>query len=381
MQRKLAVLLTIVLVTSAFAPLAAAGEPTETDASERLGSTSAAQAECEYPAEFTDATGETLSLEQAPDSVVALQPSDAQTMFEIGAEDRLTGMPENPATADLEMGDREAMTDGYDVLVEQVVALDPDLVLAANTTEDGDVDQLQEAGLDVYVFGEGNSIDDVRENVLTTGELVGECDGANQTVEWMDERIELLENATADDTEDRPLAFYDMRGGSTTGTNSFQHEVLTTAGVENLAERVGLERSWGEIDSEQIVEEDPEWIIHPTGEEGEFPFSAGVENTTAYAESNVMAVDNNAMSQPAPRVVFAIEEIVQNIYPDSYAEIEADLANIDDEQRVYDPSEPGDSTEDDGGEPNDDGESIPGFGVPVAVAALLAVSAFALRRR
>lgn len=381
MQRKLAVLLTIILVTSAFAPLAAAGEPTETDASERLGSTGVTQAACEYPTETTDATGETISLEQAPGSVVALQPSDAQTMFEIGAEDRLTGMPENPATADLEMGDREAVTDGYDVLVEQVVALDPDVVLAANTTEDGDVDQLREAGLDVYVFGEGNSIDDVRQNVRTTGELVGECDGANQTVEWMDERIELLENATADDAEDRPLAFYDMREGSTTGTNSFQHQVLTTAGIENLAERVGLEASWGKIDSEQIVAEDPEWIIHPTGEEDEFPFSAGVENTTAYAEDNVMAVDNNAMSQPAPRVVFAIEEIVQNIYPDAYAELEADLADIDDEQRVYDPTETNNSSADDGDDSSDGGESIPGFGVPVAVAAILAASAFVLRRR
>lgn len=380
MQRKLAVLLTITLVTSAFTPLAAAGVSAEADPSERLGATSAADAQCEFPAEFTDATGETLSLEQAPESVVALQPSDAQTMFEIGAEDRLTGMPDNPATADLEMGDREAVTDGYDVLVEEVVALDPDVVLAANTTEDGDVEQLREAGLDVYVFGEGNSIEDVQENVLTTGELVGECDGATQTVEWMDERIDLLENATADDTEDRPLAFYDMRAGSTAGTNSFQHEVLTTAGVENIAERVGLERSWGEIDSEQIVEEDPEWIIHPTSEEDEFPFSAGVENTTAYAEGNVMAVDNNAMSQPAPRVVFAIEEIVQNVYPDAYAELEADLTTLDEEQRVYD-ADGASNSNDDGDDSTAGGEPIPGFGVPVAVAAVLAASAFALRRR
>ncbi|KDE59033.1 hypothetical protein EL22_00680 [Halostagnicola sp. A56] len=380
MQRKLAVLLTITLVTSGFAPLAAADVSAEADPNERLGATSATDAQCEFPAEFTDATGETISLEQAPESVVALQPSDAQTMFEIGAEDRLTGMPDTPATADLEMGDRTAVMNAeYEVRYEQLVALDPDLVLVANATLDEDIAKLRETGLDIYVFGEGNSIEDVQENVLTTGELVGECDGAVQTVEWMDERIDLLENATADDAEDRPLAFYDMRKGYTTGTNSFQHEVLTTAGVENIAERVGLEISWGEIDPERIVAEDPDWIIHPTGSEDEYPFTSGVENTTAYAEGNVMAVDDNAMSQPAPRVVFAIEEIVQNVYPDAYAEIEADLTEVDEEQRVYDPGEASNSSDD--GDDSTAGEPIPGFGVPIAVAAILAASAFALRRR
>ncbi len=381
MKKQLAVFLTILLVASAFAPMASASPVAQDDADDQIGAagsvdsaaTTAADAQCEYPAEYTDATGEEITLEEAPDSVVALQPSDAQTMFEIGAEDRLDGMPDTPATEELDMGEREAVMDeDYTVLDEQIVALDPDIVLAANATFDDDVEQLREAGLDVYVFDEGNSLDNVRENTLTTGELVGECDGAENSVEWMDERIDLLENATAEDADDRPLAFYDMRAGETAGTNSFQHEVLTTAGVENLAERVGLE-TWGAVDSEQIVDEDPEWVIHPDDGMDEYEFSAGVDETTAYEEDNILPVDDNAMSQPAPQVVFAIEEIVEGVYPDAYAEIEADLEALDEEHRDDESGDADDGTADD--------ETIPGFGVPAAAAALLAASLFLLRQR
>ncbi|WP_440765080.1 PGF-CTERM-anchored ABC transporter substrate-binding protein [Natronorubrum sp. DTA7] len=360
MRHKFVVLITALLTLSLIAP-AAAGAPAST-------STQSDELECEYPLEVTDATGETITLEEPPESVVALQPSDAQTVFEIGAENRLVGMPDNPATADLEMGDREAVTDGYEIIHERVIDLDPDIVLAANATFDDDIETLREAGLDVYQFDQAESIDDVRDNVFRTGELTGECEGAEETVDWMDERLEVVDAALED--ADRPLAYYAMGDdGITAGTETFIHEVLTTAGVENIAERAGIS-TYEPLSEETLVDENPEWIIHSDDAELEDLTPDAAESTTAYQEGNVVEVDANQINQPAPQVVYAVVDIVEAVHPDAYEAASEGLDDTDD----------GDTSEDEGEDDADD-DTIPGFGIPVAAAAVLAVAGFLLRRR
>ncbi|WP_226041617.1 PGF-CTERM-anchored ABC transporter substrate-binding protein [Natrinema sp. DC36] len=356
MRRYISVLLAVLIAVSAFAP-AVAGQSDDGGES---------TVECEFPLEMTDATGETITLEEAPESVVALGASDAQTMFEIGAEDRLVGMPDNPATSGLDIGDRTAVTDNYQLVHERVIDLDPDLVLAANaTTTREDVDQLREAGLTVYYFDDAESLDDVRENVRTTGKLTGECTGAEETVDWMNEQLEIVER-TLEET-DRPLAYYEMGNGYTAGSGTFIDEVLTTAGVENLAAEVGIQ-SYDQINPETVVDENPDWIIYPDDRD-EPPIHESIQATTAYQNDNVLAVNANHMSQPAPNLVYAVIDIVETVHPEAYAEASAEL----------------DATSEDANESDDEEQStespIPGFGVSAALVALLAATAFVARRR
>lgn len=364
MRQTLAVLVAVLLALSLAAPAVAGSAGTAAADADELA--------CEYPIELTDATGERITLEEEPESVVALQASDAQTVFEIGAEDRLVGMPDSPATADLEMGDREAVTDGYELVTERVIELDPDVVLAANVTTDETVETLRDAGLTVYHFHGAESIDDVRDNVVRTGELTGECDGATETVDWMDDQLEIVETTLED--ADRPLAYYAMGDdGTTAGTGTFVHEVLTTAGVENVAERAGI--VWyNELSEETIVDEDPDWIIHSDDAEPEELMPDVAQTTTAYENGNVIAVDANQLNQPAPQVVYAVLEIVEAVHPDAY---EAAVEEVDVED-----SEDADDTDD--GTDTDDGDDedpVPGFGVPIAVAAALAAAGLLARRR
>ncbi|SEW32351.1 PGF-CTERM-anchored ABC transporter substrate-binding protein [Natrinema salifodinae] len=355
------VLMTTVLVVAGFAPATVAGGAA-TDATQQ-------DADCDYPLTLTDTTGEEVTLDEPPERVVALQPSDTQTVFEIGAEDRLVGMPINQYTDSHDPGDRTDIDISGDthVDVETVIALEPDIVLADNVTEDGDVEQLRDAGLTVYHFDTATSIDDIRENVRLTGQLTGECAGAEERIDWMDDRLEIIESALED--EERPLAYWSLGFGYTAGAETFQNEVLTTAGVQNLAAEAGLE-GWPDISDEVIVEQDPEWIIYGVDDEGDDPgLSEGAMATTAYENDQLVAVDANQINQPAPHVVYAIETIVEEVHPEAYAEIEAELEDDADT----------DGADDDQSDASD--EAIPGFGVPVAVAALLATLGALTRRQ
>lgn len=359
MRTVLPILIAMLVVATAFAP-AAAGGTVVSGATTADVSTAHQQddLECEYPLELTDATGETVTIDEAPEEVVALQPSDAQTTYEIGAEDKVVGMPIGMYTDYLEVEDHATDVtedDGVTVDTEQVIDLEPDVVIAANTAlyQEGLIDQLrEEAGLTVYVADEATSIEDVYDHVAVTGQLAGECEGATETVEEMEDRLAEIEP----DTDETPTAYYAMGDdGATAGPGTFNHDVLEAAGLENVAEEAGVE-GWGEIDPETVVEADPDLIVYPDYED-EPPVPDAVESTSAYQNDNVVAVNDNFMSQPGPMIVEVVEELAQ-----AAEEYEAEA--------------------DDGADDSDDeSETIPGFGVPAAVAAMLAAAGFLARRR
>ncbi|MDQ2052285.1 PGF-CTERM-anchored ABC transporter substrate-binding protein [Natronolimnohabitans sp. A-GB9] len=360
MRQKLVVLVAALMAFSLIAPAAAADTGTASQTTDT---------DCEYPIELTDAHGETITLEEPPESVVTVGPSDTQTVFEIGAEDTLVGMPDNPAVDQYELGDRTAVTDDYEILHEQIVELDPDVVLAANATFDDDIETLRDAGLDVYHFDEANSIDDVYDIVEETGQLTGECEGADETVDWMDDRLDIIADAV--EGEDRPLAYYAMGAdGTTPGTETFLHDGVETAGLENLGERAGIQW-YAELSEEDIVDENPEWIIHGDDADPEDVMPDVAESTTAYQEGNVLEIDASAFNQPAPQVVYAIVDIVEEVHPDAYEEAAEGLEDRDDVDT--------DDTDD-----TDDGDAddtIPGFGVPAVITAALVAAGFLARRR
>ncbi|SDR41571.1 PGF-CTERM-anchored ABC transporter substrate-binding protein [Natronobacterium texcoconense] len=367
-------LMAVLLVVSVLAPATIAGSV--------AADTAQPDVDCEHPMELTDATGEEVSLEEPPERVVALQPSDTQTVFEIGAEDQLVGMPINDYTDHHDAGDRTDIDIPEDerIDVETVIDLEPDVVLAANVTVDGDVQQLRDAGLTVYHFETAESLDDVRDNVYTTGQLIGECEGAEERVDWMDERLEVVEEAV--DGEDRPLAYWSLGFGWTAGAETFQDEVLQTAGVENLGAEAGIVE-WQEISDEVIIEEDPEWIIYGVDEEGEDPgLSEGVMATTAYENDQLVAVDSNQINQAAPHVVYAIEDIVQAVHPEAYEEAVDELEGTDSEEDETDESETDADDEEAAAVADGDADdSIPGFAVSTALVAVLLTSLVLVRSR
>ncbi|MFP8956220.1 PGF-CTERM-anchored ABC transporter substrate-binding protein [Natrialbaceae archaeon A-CW3] len=398
MRRLLIVLIAVLTITAGFGPAVAAGATSAATAAQ-------SDAACEYPIELEDATGEQFTFDEQPDSIVALYPSDAQLVFRVGADDRLDGMPIGEYTDSLDVDGQTDITADDDVtpVVEEIIALEPDIVIASDVVmyDEELLEQLRDAGLDVYVYDTAESIDEIHDDLETAGQLTGACAGAEIASEWLDERLSIV--ATALEDEPRPLALYMLDDqGFTTGSTTFQHEVLTTAGVENLAAEAGIE-GWEPISDETVIEHDPDWILYGDDVFDEPPVSEAVHETTAMEEGQHFGIDANAASQPAPDVVLAVEEIFAGVHGDAYADVEADLEAVDEEyesslaaleesdsdddstggadtdESSDDVDESQDQDTDDSGDDTED--SIPGFGVPVAIVALAGLLGFRLRQR
>jgi iron complex transport system substrate-binding protein len=274
---------------------------------------------CSFPVTVTDATGQRVTVEDRPGRIVALQPSVAQTLWEIGARDRVVGMPVNEYTAYLNGSEQRTdvvQADDFTTDVETVVSLEPDVVLAPNVVSNETVGQLRELGLTVYRFGYGRSLADIYRKTNRTGQLVGECETATAVVASMRTRVDRIRRAVAG--RERPRVLHSS-GQYTAGNGTFVHDAIRIAGGRNIAAEAGIE-GYRTISDEVVLKRDPEWIVH-TGEAGDLADRAAYANTTAIRSNQTVVLDSNLLSQPAPRVVVPVTRLAKRLHPEATMDI------------------------------------------------------------
>ena len=334
---------------------------------------------CSFPYERTDATGTTVTVGEEPTSVVTLNPSAAQTMWEIGAQEKVVGVTKYAANLDGAAAKTNISGSGQTISNEEVVGLNPDLVIAPNTISNETVQTLRGANLTVYRFREAESIDDIKRKTRIVGHLVGECDGAGDTVDWMDSRLSTVDEAVGDaERPDVVYAFY----GFTSGENTFIDTVLERAGGNNVAADAGI-TGYKQINDEILVQESPDWIVL-NSDWDEVPNSAAYNSTTSVQENQTVVVNKNHLNRPAPRVVYAVTTLAQAFHPDAYAAanatatptatVTANTPNTATATVMAESTKTVTATE-------TPGESGPGFGVVAALVALAATLAAARTRR
>lgn len=346
---------------------------------------------CTFPYTVEDATPERVggpqevTVEEEPQEVVILYPNVAQHMWEIGAEEKVIGMPVNNNTAYLpgsesrthilQEGDRGVSVPN----TERIVELQPDLVLSPNITPGSAVQELRKAGLTVYHYPVASNFTDVMELVERTGRLVGACDAAKERTDEMAETIALIENATAGVEE--PSVFYDLsrqdRGPRTINAKAFEHNLLDLAGARNIA--ADVEGQYGSgyplINQETVLEANPDIVISPG------PLSDFAQNRLVdQAGAEAIQINANFISQHAPRTVDVLEAVAEELHPEAMEQARAEQESSDqssdgqdgEEDEVIEDQQNAEESADDGG---------PGFAVGAAVAALLALALVAVRRR
>lgn len=400
-QRIGSIALAALLVVSmlAAAPAAAIGPASVSDSSHTAPQVDAA---CEFPIEVTDATGETVTIEERPERVTTTNPSAAQIMWEIGGREQVVGTSQFAHYLEGLPNDDVANVSSTDigVSVERVVATEPDLVLAPNSTDEETIAALRDTGITVYHFPRDTDFEDVATATEVTGQLTGNCEGAAEAIAWMDANVESVNNATAD--VDRPGLMYPLGGGFVVGGETFIHEIIVTSGAENL----GAEEFDGyqQMNDERVLELDPD-VLLITENTGYIVNEEPYASTTAGQEEATVSVDVNYLNQPAPRsVVYATQNITMQLHPDAYDEGDfvsreeaRDRLSTDDEDETaddeeMDDSEDSDDTAEESTDGTDDGntddseesepaadDGIPGFGVAAAALAI-ALSALLARR-
>lgn len=307
-------LLAVLLATAVLAGGVSAGS--DVVAPDAVSDATAGTHGCSFPYTSTDATDTEVTIEEEPQSVVTLNPSAAQTMWEIGAEDKVVGVTKYATYLDGAGEKKNISGAGYTTVVnEKVIGLEPDLVLVPNANDEERVEKLREAGLTVYMFDRAESLDDVANKTRLTGGLVGECDAAAKTVAEMNAEIDTVSEAV--DGEQRPSVLFVLGpSGYTAGNETFIHTAIETAGGHNIAAEENI-TGYKAISPEVVAAQDPDWIVKPSGVA--LPDSEVYNESTAVQEGNVLEVERNFISQPAPQIIRPIRTMAKTFHPEAYA--------------------------------------------------------------
>lgn len=276
------------------------------------------------PITLTDSLGREVTLAVPAQRIVSLAPSNTEIVFAIGAGDRLVArddFSDHPPEAT----DVPSIGSLYpNVNTEAVIALQPDLVLAAGITNPEDVKKLADLGLTVYTTSVARNLDDIYNDILAVGKLTGSEAEAETVVNDLKARVDAVSAKTAA-APSKPVVFYEVDATEpskpwTAGTGTFIDVLITLAGGAN-AGNVGAD--YFQISLEQLITQDPDVIILGSSlYGGQTPDlvarRAGWQGLAAVRNNAVYSFDDNLVSRPGPRVVDGLEALAKLIHPELF---------------------------------------------------------------
>lgn len=139
---------------------------------------------------------------------------------------------------------------------EEIFLMRPDLVLASRHSDPAVVAMLHQLGVRVAQIEPTRRLSDVPDRLREVGRLLWREARAEELVAGFEAGLAELKP----DTGDAPLAALFSANGFTQGMDTLAHDILTHAGLANLAARLGRSGG-GRLALEEVVIADPDLLI------------------------------------------------------------------------------------------------------------------------
>ncbi len=269
-----------------------------------------------------DDLGSEIVLEAPAQKIISISPSLTEILFSVGAGDKLIGRDSNSMfpEAALEAVDLGGMWEG--IPVEDILAMEPDLILAGEIYSAEAIAELRELGLTVYWQANPDSFEGLYENIRDIAYLTGMEDQAATLVESLLIRVEGL-TEKLQNVEKMPVVFYELDASDpsnpwTPGAGTFISYVIGQAKGQNLGDSLAGE--WVQISSEALIAQDPDFILLADALYGITPESlaerAGWGGIKAVVDGNVYPFDPFILSVPGPRLIDGFEQLAEILHPE-----------------------------------------------------------------
>jgi len=272
--------------------------------------------------EVTDQLGRTVSLESSPQKIISIAPANTEILFALDLGDRIVAVTDYcnyPPEAE-----EKPSVGGFSTPnIEQIVALSPDLVLAAPIHKSQIVPQLEAKGIKVLVMAP-KTLDEVAAAITLIGQVTGVESNASALVDSLRKRIKAVTDKTGGlSDEQRPSVLYIVWHDPlrASGLNTFHDELIKKAGGVNMTTGEG----YPGINLETVIQADPDVVLAGVG------MGAGADAPLVFAREEprlrdvsarknnyVFGVDNDTCGRAGPRIVDALEEFARLIHPELF---------------------------------------------------------------
>jgi iron complex transport system substrate-binding protein len=288
--------------------------------------TTPAESPSPTPVTVTDQLGRTINLDETPPQrIVSLAPSHTETIFALGIADRLVAVTDY-CNFPPEAKEKPSIGGFSTPNIEEIVAADPDLILATNIHEDKVIPQLEGRGLTVVAVNPV-TIDDVFESITLVGKATGAEKEAADLLDDMQKRVKAVTDKTdklADAEKPKVLYIVWHDPLMAAGSGTLHDELMRKVGGINVA---GDLSSYADISLEAVIAANPQVMIAGvgmgTGEDLPLQFittESRLEETDARVNNRIYGIDTDLVGRPGPRIVEALEQFAVFIHPELFGE-------------------------------------------------------------
>ncbi|MGB8981483.1 MAG: cobalamin-binding protein [Anaerolineales bacterium] len=275
---------------------------------------------------FVDGLGREVKLTGFAQRVVSLAPSNTEILFAIGAGDQVVGRDEfsnYPPEAET-LAKVGGSMGQYSP--EAILALEPDLVLAAEINPPELVKQLEDLGLTVFYLKNPTTLDEMYGNLQQVATMTGHEAETETLVEGLKARVAAVDEKIATVTE-KPVVFYEIDASDaskpfTYGPGTFGDLLIERAGGVNFSTVAGVTDPYPQVSLEQIVASNPDVIVLGDSIWGitaeAVKARAGWGTIAAVQEDQIFPFDDNLISRPGPRLVDGLEQLAKLLHPDVF---------------------------------------------------------------
>lgn len=246
--------------------------------------------------------------------IVSLAPSITEILFAIGAGDCVVGRTkycDYPAEAEKV----QSVGTLYEPDLEGILDLEPDMAIAATHMNKDVIEALSKAGIATLTQASPEKIDEIYTLILQLGFVTNrtyESRAVVSTMKAKEDRIQHVVRTLAD--KDQKQVYYVVSTGKaeyTAGKNTFIHQVLTEAGLDNVAADT---EGWA-YSLEKLLDHDPEYLLGAEYSLKTMKESPNYAGLTALKKDQFVVVDVDVISIPGPRIIEAIKGLMQKMYP------------------------------------------------------------------
>lgn len=229
-----------------------------------------------------------VSVHTTPQRIVSLNMCIDQLLWELVPHERLTSLSylsANPMWSPI-ANQVKGLTLNHG-LAEEIVPLNPDLILAGEFDAREAINLLQHLGHRVERLPVPQTLEQINQQVLQLGDLVGAAKPAqhmNAKITAQLEELQTLKNLSA------PLtAFWYSSNGVVIGAGTLEHELMLFSGLRNLAAERGIQ-GFIQLDLELLLSAKPEILIVEESNSDAFSLAREYLSHPALASAKVKVV-------------------------------------------------------------------------------------------
>lgn len=273
-------------------------------------------------AEFTDEAGRYVRVPRPVQRIVSLAPSLTETLYALGAQDRLVGDTDY-CDFPPEAQKKTKVGGAINPNIEQIVALRPDLVLVTKSLNRYDtVRALDDLHIATYAT-DPHTVDDVVSSTARLAEVLNIPEAGRALAQDLRQRLTDVDGKLAALPPRRVLFVVWTEPLISVGRKTFIADALRHAGAVSVIDST---QDWPQVNLEEAVHLQPAVLVFAAShsESAARDFSALAERPgwrdLDAVRSGRFAVISDAINRPAPRLISAIEDLARQLHPEAFTE-------------------------------------------------------------